>query len=242
MSDTEVRAFPTLEDASRPLAHALARQLCTAVAERRQATLALSGGSTPRRLYEVLATEHADLPWKHIHVFWGDERFVPCDSEDSNYRMARETLLDEVAIPDTNVHPWPTEMSDPEAAALAMQAEIERIFGCSAVGGDPPHFDVMLLGLGEDGHTASLFPNSPALRVDRRWAIPSEAPKAPRQRLTMTISVLNASRYVQFLVAGEDKRQALRCAMEEPSPDCPASLVRPEHGVITWWLDEEVAS
>ncbi|MFP4250769.1 MAG: 6-phosphogluconolactonase [Armatimonadota bacterium] len=241
MSDTEVRVFPTLEDASDALAEEVARQLGNAVADRETATLALSGGSTPRRLHEILAQEHPEVDWRRVHVFWGDERFVPRDSEDSNYRMARETLLGAIPIPDANVHPWPVEMSEPESAALAMQVEMERVFGSSALEAPAPRFDVMLLGMGDDGHTASLFPHSPALRARDRWTVRSEAPDEPRDRLTFTLPVLNAARHIHFLVAGESKHAALRCAMDDPSPDCPASLVRPEEGTLSWWLDEEVA-
>ncbi len=239
---SDLRVFPALEQAGRALADEVARQLSRAVAQRGQATLALSGGGTPRPLHRALAAEDSGIPWSQVHVFWGDERFVPHDSEDSNFRMARETLLDDITIPDANLHPWRTEMSEPESAALAMQVEMERVFDCSVLEDGPPRFDVVLLGMGEDGHTASLFPRSPALRVEDRWAIPSEAPDEPRERLTMTLPVLNAARHAHFLVAGESKREALQCATDAPSPDCPASLVRPDDGTLAWWLDEEVAS
>jgi 6-phosphogluconolactonase len=241
MSEADLRVFPTLEEASASLAGAVARELRAAVAEREQASLALSGGSTPERLHEILAAEYANLPWEQVHVLWGDERFVPHDSEDSNYRMARETLLSGIEIPDANVHPWPTGMSDPDSAALAMQVTLERLFGCSALQDDPPRIDMLLLGMGGDGHTASLFPGSPALREDDRWAVPSTAPDEPRQRLTLTLPALNAARAVHFLVAGERKREAVECALGEPAERCPASLVAPEDGTLTWWLDEGAA-
>lgn len=243
MSEPAARVFPTLEEASRALADEIARTLREAVAARSRATLVLSGGSTPRRLHEILASEHADLPWRRIHVFWGDERFVPHDCAQSNYRMAHRTLLDRVPIPPENVHPWATELPTAEDAALEFQAELERFFGCSAVAEGPPRFDVVLLGMGADGHIASLFPDSPALAVDNRWAIPTLAPDEPRERITMTLPVLNAARSVHFLVAGAEKREALRCGMGEPAQPqhCPASLVRPTDGTLTWWLDEEAA-
>lgn len=243
MSEADLRIFPTLEDASRALAARVAEALNEAVAERDRTTLVLSGGGTPRRLHENLARGHSDLPWARAHVLWGDERFVPPDSEDSNYRMARDTLLDNVPIPPENVHPWPTEMRDPEAAALAMQVALERLFDRSALVDDPPRFDVLLLGMGADGHTASLFPRSAALREQRRWAIPSEAPDEPRERLTFTLPVLNAAREVHFLVAGAHKRDALECALgEQKRPErCPAALIAPTDGTLTWWLDKEVA-
>lgn len=243
MSEVHLRVFPTLEEASTALADQVAAELRDAIDQRGRATLVLSGGSTPRRLHEILASEHADLPWERVHALWGDERFVPRDSEDSNYRMARETLLDHVPIPEENVHAWPTDMTDPESAALAMQVELERLFGCSALEDSPPRLDVLLLGLGEDGHTASLFPNSPALRVDRRWAIPAMAPSEPRERVTFTLPVLNAAPSVHFLVAGASKRDAVQCALNETThpEDCPAALIDPQDGTLTWWLDEEAA-
>ncbi len=243
MSEQDVRVLPTLEAASAVLAERVAEALRSAVDERDRGTVALPGGSTPRRLHKILRAQHPGIPWERVHVIWGDERFVSQDSEDSNYRMARETLLDEVDVPEENLHPWPTDMSDPESAALAMQVELERLFGCSALEDSPPRLDVVLLGMGEDGHTASLFPRSPALRVDRRWAIPSEAPDEPRQRLTLTLPVLNAARQVHFLVAGRARREALECALNETvhTENCPAALIKPTDGTLTWWIDEEAA-
>ncbi len=238
MNHGDVRVFPNLEDASRALAAAVADALRRADAKRGRATLVLSGGATPRRFHEMLAREQSGLPWPRTHVFWGDERCVPHDSPQSNYRMARETLLDDVPIPPENVHPYDTSLPEPEDTALSMQAEMEELFGR-----DGPRFDVMILGMGGDGHTASLFPNSPALGRDDRWAVPALAPDEPRQRVTMTIPVINRSRAVHFLVAGAGKREALQCALaEEHHPQrCPASLVQPEDGTLTWWLDEDVA-
>lgn len=242
MSDPDLRVFPTREGASLALADAVAAGLERAVEERDRATLVLSGGSTPQRLHELLA-RRADIRWPRVHVFIGDERFVPHHSPHSNYGMADEALLDAVAIPPENVHPWRTDLPTPEDAALAMQAELEGFFGCSVVTGTPPRFDVLLLGMGPDGHTASLFPVSPALGVTNRWALPTLAPDEPRERITLTLPVLNAAREVHFLVAGADKREALRCAIGDPmQPEqCPAALVRPTDGTLSWWLDQEAA-
>ena len=226
MREADLRVFPTLEDASHALAAEIAQALREAVCERDRATLVLSGGGTPRRLHELLAAEPGGLPWARVHVLWGDERFVPPDSEDSNYGMARETLLDHVAIPPENVHPWLTGMRAPEAAALAMQVTLERLSGRSALVDGPPRFDVVLLGMGADGHTASLFPGSQALQERARWTIPSEAPDEPRERLTFTVPVLNAARAVHFLVSGASKREALQCVLSEQNqPDHPAALI-----------------
>ncbi len=241
MNEPQSRVFETLEEASRALAEAVAAQLREAVAANASATLALSGGSTPQRMHAILA-EH-EVPWPRVHVFIGDERFVPADDPASNYGMARRTLLDAVPIPPENVHRWRTDLASPEDAALEMQGQLAEVFGCSIATGTPPRFDVMLLGMGADGHTASLFPNSIALSIDSRWAVPTEAPDEPRERVTLTLPVLNASRAVHFLVSGADRREALRRAMGDPMQpeNCPASLVRPTDGTLTWWLDREAA-
>ncbi|NLO04411.1 MAG: 6-phosphogluconolactonase [candidate division WS1 bacterium] len=236
MTRGQLQVFPTLEDASRALAAEVARAMRETDAERSRVLLALSGGGTPRRLHEILATEHDGLPWPRTHVFIGDERFVPEDSPESNYRMASEALLDAVPVPPENVHPWRTDLATPAAAAYAMEDELYAIFR-----GHLPRFDVMLLGLGADGHTASLFPGADVLEEQERRAMSSTAPSEPRQRLTLTLPVLNAARAVHFLVSGADKREALECALGEADARCPASLVRPTDGSLTWWLDEEVA-
>lgn len=238
MSAGDVRVFPTLEDASRGLAEEVASALRRAVEQRGRMAIALSGGSTPRRLYQILAREHSGLPWPRTHVFWGDERWVPRDSADSNYRMARETLLDAVPIPPENVHAVPTHMDRPEDAAASYEGELAGLFGDG-----PPRFDVMLLGMGEDGHTASLFPHSPALAARDRWVVAAEARAEPVQRITMTLPVTNNARAVHLLVAGATKREPLRCVLVSPEdPErCPAALVHPSDGSLTWWLDEEAA-
>ncbi len=238
MSDPDLRVFPSLEAAGRALADEVAGAIGDAVEVNGRATLVLSGGSTPQRLHELLA-ERDDIRWPRTHVLLGDERFVPHDSPGSNYCMARRSLLDDVPIPPANVHPWRTDLPTPEDAALDMQAELERLFGRDAL----PRFDVLLLGIGADGHTVSLFPDSPSLAEERRWTLPTLASDEPRKRLTMTLPVLNAARAVHFLVAGADKRAALRRAMGEPEQpeQCPAALVRPTDGTLTWWLDEGAA-
>ncbi len=195
-----------------------------------RASLALAGGRTPRGVYEYIAAQHADLSWERIHVYWGDERYVPHDRPDSNYRMARETLLDKVPIPPANVHPMPTDEPSPDEAARVYENQLRDELG------DEPVFHVILLGLGADGHTASLFPGSPALAERDRWVLASEAPAEPKQRLTLTLPVINAARAVHFLVVGADKHAALRCALE--GGDCPAALVRPKNGTLTWWVDQ----
>lgn len=235
MSAGPVRVYRSLEELSIAAAAAIADELRAAVAELGRATIALSGGDTPKLLHRLLAQRHETLPWERIHVYWGDERYVPHDDPESNYRMARDTLLDCVPVVAAYVHPMPTDAPDPDDAAGAYQLLLEDEFG------GLPRFDVMVMGLGADGHTASLFPGSPTLDEDERWVVPSEATYEPVQRLTMTLPVLCNARALHFLVAGQDKREALACALAEPSRSCPASLVRPTDGAVTWWVDEAAA-
>lgn len=199
--------------------------------------LVLSGGSTPRRYHERLATTYRDaVPWDRIHVFWGDERYVPPDHPDSNFGMARETLLRHVPLPPENVHPMPTGPAAPEAAADAYEAGLRRFFG-----GRPTAFDLVLLGLGDDGHTASLFPDTPVLDETSRWVAPGLAPpSAPsRTRLTLTFPILNQSRNVFFLVAGAAKHTPLRAILDDPDRAAaryPAARIRPA-GALHWFVD-----
>lgn len=180
-----------------------ALQLCTerltaAVDARATATLVLSGGSTPLKLYGLLA--QADLPWNRIHVFWGDERFVPHDHPDSNYGAARRALLNHIDIPEGNVHPWPI-LESAEASAEAYSDILQSTLGLDAL------FDVTLLGLGSDGHTASLFPGTGTLRA-QGLTVASRPALAASPRLSLTAGALSSSRAVIFLVSGEDKRPA----------------------------------
>jgi 6-phosphogluconolactonase len=203
-----------------------ARAMQAAVSVRGTCRLALSGGSTPRGLYSRLARPAfvRAVPWPQLEFFWGDERCVPPDDAQSNYRMAREAMLDHVPVLPTQVHRWRGEERDFKLAADAYAAELRRCFG-----GSLPVFDLVLLGLGEDGHTASLFPGRPSLRVKRRWTYADDVPSLGR-RLTLTLPVLNAARQVMFLVAGGEKAAALAGVMRG-DPRLPASRVRPGAGL-----------
>lgn len=204
----------------------------------RHFTVALSGGSTPRALYQLLA--ETPLAWEAIHLFWGDERCVPPDHADSNYRMTAESLLRRIAIPPENVHRIEGELP-PEEAALRYEDELRKFFD------GVPRFDLILLGLGEDGHTASLFPDSPALHERTRWvvAVSHTTPPPPLvPRVTLTLPVINAARQVVFLVsgAGKAKRLAEVLHVPTPSPLLPASMVRPDSGELLWLLDQPAAA
>jgi 6-phosphogluconolactonase len=200
---------------------------------------ALSGGSTPRDAFRKLASEpYRDrIAWNRVHVFWGDERTVPPGHEDSNYRMAREALLDPLAIPEANIHRIEAERGAEEAAAH-YESEMKRLFESEL-----PRFDVVWLGMGDDGHTASLFPGTGAVDVTGRLVIPVHVPQLDTWRVSMTLPVLNAAREVFVLVAGAEKADMVRRVMDlsQPAPDLPVSMVAPVDGTVRWMLDREAA-
>lgn len=198
--------------------------------------VALSGGATPRRLYELLAEppRRDRMAWERIHWFWGDERFVPPDHPDSNYRMVREAMLSRVAIPAPNIHPVPTVGLDPEEAARAYERELQTFYGSDRLDPARPLFDVTLLGLGPDGHTASLFPGTAALAERRRWVVAVAGAK-PEPRISLTFPALDSSRNLAFLVAGDSKRAALARVLAGDQA-LPAARVRPV-GRLYFFLD-----
>ena len=216
-----------------------------AVARAGRFTIALSGGSTPKLLYSLLADEpySTSLPWRKTHVFWGDERAVPPGDHDSNFGMAKATLLDRVPIPADRVHRMQAERDDLDLVAREYEAEIARSFGVPA-GAEPPAFDLILLGLGPDGHTASLFPHTEAARERARWVVRNHVPKLKSDRLTLTPPILNQASAVLFLVAGTDKAPALQAVLEGPAdPDrLPAQVIRPTAGRLIWLVDRAAAS
>lgn len=223
-------------------AQAVADAAEDAVKQTGRFTLALSGGSTPRRLYARLASPpfRSRIDWARLDVFWGDERCVPPDHPDSNYRLADESLLSKVPIPPEQIHRMRGEDSDPERAALDYSQELARVFSLKP--GEHPRLDLVLLGLGADGHTASLFPGSPALNENRRLAVATYAEPIKAYRLTLTLPVLNAAAQVIFLVSGVEKAEVLRAVLQDrPAPSRPASLVRPERGTL-WFVDRAAAS
>ena len=173
-----------------------------------------------------------------MYVFWGDERYVSPDDPDSNYRMARETLLDHVPCPAANVHPMPTHFPSPADAARDYERTLRNYFG-----NDSSHFDLILLGLGEEGHTASLFPGSPALEEQTRWVVAVKAPAAPPLRLTLTLPALTRAANIYVLVTGSTKARALHDVLTGvPEPDThPAAGVRFTEGRVIWWVDREAA-
>ena len=231
-----VQLHQTPEGLAEAAARAFAESAAVAIAERGRFAVALAGGSTPKATYEVLARDHSeDVDWPNVHAFFGDERTVPPDHEDSNYRMAREALLDHVPV--GSVHRVRGELP-PDEAAASYERDLGQFFG-----GEFPVLDLVMLGIGEDGHTASLFPETAALEVTDRLAAANPVPKLDTTRLTLTVPVLNAAREVCFLVSGAGKAGSLAEILEgDAAPrQYPAKLVRPPGGP-TWMVDRAAAS
>jgi 6-phosphogluconolactonase len=211
----------------------LLSKMQAAIQEHGRCAIALAGGGTPKPLYEALSTQ--DLPWDKVHVFWGDERYVPADHPDSNQGMARSAWLDKVDIPAANIHPMPTDGATPAADAEKHEAQLREFFGTAV--GEFPHFDVILLGIGDDAHTASLFPHTDALQVKDRLVTVGNKDGQPR--ITFTAPLINHAHCVMFLVAGASKRPAL-AQIFAPDADAltyPARLIQPQ-GELWWLLDE----
>lgn len=203
--------------------------------------VALSGGSTPKSLYALLATPewNAQIQWNHIHFFWGDERCVPITHPDSNYAMVERELLSKVNVPPGNVHRFPVELNEPAAIAAAYERDLKEHFGANGI----PRFDLVLLGLGENGHTASLFPNCPALKETSRLVVADWVEEVKAHRLTMTAPLINAARQIVFLVSGPGKAQVLQDVLNGPKdPEkLPAQLIAPTSGKLTWLADKDAA-
>ena len=215
-----------------------------AVARRGRFTVALSGGSTPKGLYESLAAGaggRPSLPWNAVHLFWGDERQVPPDHPVSNYRMVREALLDRAPIPPENVHRIAAGRGDAERVAREYDSELRSFFGSAP--DSFPRLDLILLGLGNDGHTASLFPGTDAVRETRRWVAAPWIETLSTHRITLTLPVINEAARIVFLVSGEDKAEPLRAALHgnDPVDLLPARFVRPRDGSVLWIVDRAAA-
>ncbi|HEX9058103.1 MAG TPA: 6-phosphogluconolactonase [Ktedonobacterales bacterium] len=239
-----VRVFDDVAALSRAAADALAEVAAKAVRQHGRFRVALSGGSTPQALFKLLAHApyHDRVSWSRTFVFWGDERCVPPTSADSNYRMARETLLFHVPVPATQVYRMPGEAADPEAGARLYEMSLRRAFALAP--GEMPRFDLILLGMGSDGHTASLFPHTSALRVTDRLVVANRVEKLNTTRLTLTVPVLNNAATVLFLVAGDDKAGALKAVLRGPKhpEEYPAQLVAPHDGELVWLVDRAAAA
>ncbi len=236
----DLRVFSSVAALDRAAAEAAAAVITSAVRAHGRCSIALSGGTTPRHVYELLGSRFVTrVPWAAVHVFWGDERLVPPGDPRRNDRMAREMLLDRVPCPDSQIHPMAVRASQPPEDAAREYEEMMR----QHFAGGRPRFDLVFLGLGAEGHTASLFPHSPALDERVRWVRAVEAPASPRERLTLTFPALSEAANVFFLVTGAEKAGALRAALDRTADvaACPAAGVRPVDGRVTWWVDGPAA-
>src|SRR5258706_628338 len=210
-------------------------------------SVVLSGGSTPHGLYELLA-QHSyreQVEWTKTEFFWGDERAVPPEHASSNYRMAKEAMLDKLGVPAERIHRIRAEDEDLNRAARDYEAEIERALGqVAGVGRRPPHFNLFLLGMGEDGHTASLFPNTDALGETHHWVVAHDVAKLSAKRITMTPPLSNAAHFIMFLVAGASKADVLAEVLQGPRDPhrYPAQLIHPLTGEVTWFVDHAASS
>lgn len=237
----KIKILPSPSAVAEAAAHLFVVAAADAIAARGEFTVALSGGSTPEALYRLLAEpDHAQqVDWSRVQVFFGDERCVPPDDERSNYGKARETLLDRVPLPPDNLHRIPGELPREECAAQ-YERDLAEHFGAEGI----PRFDLILLGMGDDGHTASLFPGMPALDERSRRAVATNVPayvKPNVPRVTLTFPVLDAGRVVAFLVTGKGKAARVAEVVGGSSP-LPAARVNPVEGKLIWFLDEEAAS
>jgi 6-phosphogluconolactonase len=237
----EIRILDTPAELFQAAAEEFAEIATAAVQAQGRFTVALSGGSTPRGMFNLLAGEKfASLPWSKFYFFWGDERHVPPDNPDSNYRMAYEALLSKVPVPKENVLRVPTENKDADSAARVYEETLKNFFKLRP--GEVLRFDLILLGMGPDGHTASLFPDSVALQEDERLVVANWVEKFKTFRITFTYPVINNAVCVMFLVSGEDKAPALHEVLENQESGLPAQRVRPSNGRLIWLVDRAAAS
>ena len=239
-SNTQIKIYPSPE----ALASAAAKRILDIVQISLQGKgifrLVLAGGKTPKQSYIALAklAKKSNFDWKHVHIYWGDERMVQPDHRDSNYRMAKENLLDQISIPESNIYRMNSEMA-PEVAAQAYEKAISSEFQH-----EESAFDLTLLGLGEDGHMASIFPNSSALNMTKRNVVAVYSEAHDNWRLTMTLSLINRSKNIIFMVSGKKKAAILAAIHENPEnnkAEYPASQINLKEGNIYWLLDEAAA-
>jgi 6-phosphogluconolactonase len=235
-----ILSFPDLEALSDAAARIFVEEAARSVAARGRFAVALSGGSTPRRTYQLLATERFRdrVNWQQVHIFWGDERGVSPEDSRSNYRLARGVLLTRVPIPPENLHPM-AAFPSVAMGAQKYEAELKAFFGQAR-----PSFDLIFLGMGADGHIASLFPGTPVLWEERHWVAGVSVPDQEVARVTLTSWVINLAALVVFLVAGQDKAEVLKSVLEGPRETVrfPAQLIRPVSQRLLWLVDQEAAS
>lgn len=240
-STPQVRVFPSSEDLFRAAAEQFCQVGLEAIRERGRYTVALSGGSTPRGLHHELVTNFSSqLPWEKVFFFWGDERHVPPDFPESNFRMAKETLLSKLPIPVDHVFRMPGELPDANQGAALYEQTLREFF--SLTPGHFPRLDFTLLGMGPDGHSASLFPGTRGLEEKQHFVIGNWVPQHDTWRITLTYPVINSSRVVMFLITGEQKAEMVRKALKDPAAHLPCQGIQPEDGELLWYLDKQAAS
>jgi 6-phosphogluconolactonase len=240
-STRSIEVLATAADLFHAAAEEFVRLARTAIGAQGRFTVALSGGSTPKALYSLLASNYADFVWNRVFLFFGDERHVPPTDTDSNYRMVEESLLAKIAIPAENVFRVAAENPDAAAAAADYEAQLRRFFEIKS--GEFPRFDLILLGMGPDGHTASLFPDSAALDEQSRLVVANWVAKFNTHRITFTFPVLNRAAEVMFMVSGGDKGDMLHQVLEgKNTPPLPSQRVQPSDGRLLWMLDEAAAA
>ncbi len=242
MSTTRaIEVLPSTTDLFHAAAEEFIRVARAAIGAQGRFAVALSGGSTPKALYSLLAAQYADFAWNRVFLFFGDERHVPPTDPESNYRMVNESLLTKISIPAENVFRVPAENSDADAAAAGYEAQVRRFFALKA--GEFPRFDLILLGMGPEGHTASLFPDSKALEETSRLVVANWVAKFNTHRITFTFPVLNHAAEVMFLASGADKANVVHEVLEgKNAPPLPSQRVQPADGKLLWMLDEAAAS
>ncbi|MGH9504317.1 MAG: 6-phosphogluconolactonase [Terriglobales bacterium] len=234
----EIRILPSTPELFEAAAAEFADRASQAVRANGKFTVALSGGSTPKRLYSLLATR-PNIPWDKICFFWGDERHVPPDHPDSNYRMAQEALLSRVPVRPGNIFRIHAEAEDAAAAALQYEQVLKDFFQLAP--GQFPRFDLIFLGVGPDGHSASLFPGTAALNETQRLVVANWVPKFNTHRITFTFPVLNAAACVLFLASGPDKAEILHQVLENDAAGLPSQRVQPSNGQLIWMVDDAAA-
>jgi 6-phosphogluconolactonase len=238
--ESQVRIFASPDELFHGAAEELTRVGGQAITRRGRLCLALSGGSTPRGLHqELVRSFRSSLAWEQVFFFWSDERHVPPTDADSNYRMADETLLSKLAVPADHVCRIPAELADAQRAAANYEESLRAFFRPAADGF--PRFDFVVLGVGGDGHTASLFPGTAALKEQKRWVVANWVEKLHTFRITFTYPLLNHAARVMFLVSGVEKADIVRKALKEPAADLPCQRVRPHDGGLEWFLDKGAA-
>jgi 6-phosphogluconolactonase len=237
----EIRIFKDLEKLSKDAANLFLEKSAVTIAEHGRFLAALNGGSTPARLFQMLANDYKErVDWSNVHVFWGDERCVPPDDLGSSYGQARDLLLSKVSIPEANIHRVKGELSPAEASKE--YSDILRDFASPPL--DFPHFDLVYLGMGEDGHTASLFPGSPVEVIEPTLPVTAHYQDRPANRMTLTPIVFNQARTVAFMATGEKKAGTLAEVLSDRyNPELyPSQRISPKNGDLIWLIDEDAAS